>query len=349
MYALTFHGDRTIRYERVADPRIEAPTDALVAVSLTAICGSDMHVYHERERGIDPGTVMGHEFVGRVLEVGAETLRVRPGDLVASPFTTCCGGCFYCDAGLTARCDRGQLYGWVADGVGLQGAQAELVRVPMADQTLMRVPETVRPEEALLLGDVFSTGFYCAEMGAVGPEQLVAVVGCGPVGLMGILGARERGARTIFAIDSIPERLALAARFGATPIDRSKQDPLTVILEATEGRGADVVLELVGSPAAARVAFELVRPGGVIAVVGVHTAGEFGFTPSEAYDKNLTYRVGRCPARRLMTQLLPLLEARKYPLGEILTHTLPLSRGGEGYALFDARRDGCVKVVLRPG
>lgn len=353
MRALTFHGGRDVRCEDVPDPRIVAPTDAIVRVERTAVCGSDLHVYHERERGLDRGTVMGHEFTGTVLETGRDVARFRPGDRVVSPFTTSCGDCFFCRDGLTARCVRGQLYGWVENGEGLHGAQAEAVRVPLADATLFAIPEGVDADAALLLGDVLATGWFCAEMAEPRRHPDVAVVGCGPVGLMGVLGARAQGARRVFAIDRVPERLALAERFGAIPVDPGADpgaDPVAALREATGGRGADAVMELVGSPGAGRLAWKLVRPGGTIAVVGVHNEPEWPFTPAEAYDKNLTFRVGRCPVRRLMPGLARALA--EGALGarpeEIVTHRFPLERGPDAYRLFDRRQDGCIKVVLRP-
>src|ERR1044071_2788141 len=217
MRAITYHAPHDLRVERVPDPVLLAPTDALVQVRLSAICGSDLHVWHGRETGLDPGTVMGHEFLGEVVEKGAAS-SLRVGDIVVSPFTTSCGACFYCTGGLTARCVHGQLFGWVEHGAGLDGAQAELVRVPLADTTLVPVPPGLAPEAALLLGDVLSTGHHCAVMAGAGPGTVCAVVGAGPVGLMAVLAARELGAERIFAIDAVPERLALAAPFGAAPL-----------------------------------------------------------------------------------------------------------------------------------
>ena len=348
MKALTFRGDRTIRFETVPDPQILAPRDVIVRVRLCAICGSDMHVYHGRERGLDHGTVMGHEFVGEVVELGHEVSAFKNGDRVVSPFSTSCGRCHYCRIGLTARCVEGQLYGWVEGGAGLHGAQAEYVRVPLADSTLLAIPEEIDEQDALLAGDVLATGFFCASNAEVGPERVTAVVGCGPVGLMAIVGAREQGAEKLYAIDRIPERLALAERFGATPVNFEQQDPVAILREATEGRGADSVLEVVGSPDAGKLAYDLVRPGGTISVVGVHNEDRFAFSPADAYDKNLTYRVGRCPARHLMPRLLPLLRSRKYDLASVLSHRMSLDRGAEAYALFDKKEDGCTKVVLTP-
>jgi threonine dehydrogenase-like Zn-dependent dehydrogenase len=346
--ALTFAGRQSVRFESVAEPAIEDAADVIVGVRLTAVCGSDLHVYHERERGLDPGTVLGHEVVGEVLEVGPAVGTLEPGNRVASPFTTSCGQCFYCQRGLTCRCAVGQLFGWVEEGKGLQGTQAERVRVPLADSTLLALPEDVSDEEGLLLGDVLSTGYFCAELAGVDSSGVYVVLGCGPVGLMAIVATRHRGAERIYAVDAVPERLELARGFGAVPVSYEAGSPFAVIGEATEGRGADAVLEVVGSPAATRLAVDLVRPGGVVASVGVHTEARFAFSPVEAYDKNLTYRSGRCPARHYMERLLPLVRQGRYPLSSVISHRLALEDGPEGYALFDAKQDGCTKVVLKP-
>ena len=338
MKALTLHGVRDLRYERQPDPAIHDGGDVIVAVEVAAICGSDLHPYHGREMGWDPGTIPGHEFVGRVVEVGERVTSLMPGDRVVSPFSTSCGSCFYCRRGLTARCEQGELFGWVEDGSGLHGAQAEYVRVPLADSTLVPVPAAVRGEEALLAGDVLSTGFFCAELGGVGSASVVAVIGCGPVGLMAILAARELGAERVYAVDRLAERLALAEVFGATPVDFAQVQPAAVLREATDGRGADIALEAVGSPDATRLAVDLLRPGGTLA-----------FTPGEAYDKNLTYRAGRCSARVYLEKTLPLVAEGRWPLGRLITHRMPLAEGVRGYQLFDRKEEGCIKVVLETG
>lgn len=348
MKALTFQAPRRLAVEQVDDPGIVEPTDVIVEVERAAICGSDLHVYHGREEGLDAGCVMGHEFVGRVVAAGRAVTLLAVGQAVFSPFTTSCGQCYYCRAGLTSRCSSGQLFGWVQEGAGLHGGQAQLVRVPLADSTLLPVPDGVAPDEALLLGDVFSTGYFCAEQAEVGPAGVYVVLGCGPVGLCAILGARERGAREVFAVDRVPERLSLAEAFGARAIDLRSDDAGAVVEQATGGLGADAVLEGVGSPAAHRLAVDLVRPGGTVSVVGVHNESGFSFTPAEAYDKNLTYRVGRCPARRLMEQLVPVVQRREYDLASLISHRMRLDQGVEAYRIFDGKLDGCIKVVLTP-
>src|SRR5262245_6896699 len=314
---------------------------------MTGLCGSDLHVYLGREVGIDPGTVMGHEFVGRVERVGTAVRGLSVGDRVASPFTTSCGACYYCARGLSARCAEGQLFGWVERGAGLEGAQAERVRVPLADGTLFQLPDDLDLPEALLLCDVLPTGFYCARMAEVDSDGTFAVIGLGPVGLMAVLAARERGARKLYAIDTIAARLARAEALGAFPIDSGGADPRAVLRGATSGRGADAVMECVGSSEAARLAFDLLRPGGIVATVGVHHDKGFPFSPAEAYDKNLTWRIGRCPARSLMPDMVSLARAHRRELAALFTHRLPLAEGPAAYAMFDARRDGCLKVVFQ--
>ncbi len=347
MRAVTYHAPGDLRVERVPDPKLLAPTDALVAVTLSAICGSDLHVWHGREMGLDVGTVMGHEFLGIVLEVGAAVDTIRRGDRVVSPFTTSCGECFYCAHGLPARCLRGQLFGWVERGAGLHGGQAEMVRVPLAASTLVPVPETLAPEAGLVLGDVLATGYHCAVLARVEPGTIAAVVGCGPVGLMAVLAARELGAARVFAIDSVPERLALAARMGGEPV-RLGEETRETLREATGGRGPDAVLEAVGTEAAVRLAFDLVRPGGTIGAVGVHHEAAFPFSPGLAYDKNLTVSIGRCPARHYIDRLIPVAARREAELKALFTHRVGLESAPAAYRTFDAKVDGCIKVALLP-
>lgn len=348
MKALTIHGKHQIHYESIPDPEILLPTDVIVKVRACAICGSDLHVYHDVEKGIDDGTAMGHEFTGEIVEMGSAINTLRQGDRVMSPFTTNCGQCFYCKIGLTCRCEKSQLFGWVEKERGLQGGQAEYVRVPLADATLMKIPDGISWEEGLLLGDVMATGFFCAQQAEIKPQGVYAVVGLGPVGLMTVLGAKEAGAEKVFALDSIPERMMMAKQFGADVIDISNAYPLEVIREATQGRGADAVMEAVGSGSAVRLAVELVRPGGIISSVGVCNDVHLAFSPVEAYNKNLTYKIGRCPARHMMDKLTALVLKRKYPITSVFSHKMNLSEGAKGYDIFANKKDNCLKVLLRP-
>lgn len=348
MKALTFHGKETIRFESIPDPEIIAPTDVILKVTCCAICGSDLHVYHEHEKGLDHGTAMGHEFTGVIVETGTRVSALKKGDQVMSPFTTSCGNCYYCTIGLTCRCVHGQLFGWRQNNNGLQGGQAEYVRVPLAESTLMKIPEGMTAEEGLFMGDILSTGFYCARQAEIKPKNTYVVIGCGPVGLMAVLGAIEYGAEQVFAIDTVPERLDKAQSFGAIAIDARSQNPNEMIRSATHGRGADGVLEAVGTAATNKLAYELLRPGGIISAVGVCTDNHLAFSPTQAYDKNLTYKVGRCPARFMMEDLVPLVLSKKYDFTSIISHRMPLQFGVTAYEIFANKKENCLKVLLTP-
>ncbi|HEX8059372.1 MAG TPA: alcohol dehydrogenase family protein [Cyclobacteriaceae bacterium] len=348
MKALTFTGFQNISYETIADPAIISDSDAIVKVKQCAICGSDLHVFYGREQGIDNHTAMGHEFSGEVVEVGRDVRILKKGDLVMSPFTTSCGKCFYCARGLTCRCVNSQFFGWVEHGQGLHGGQSEYIRVPMADTTLVKIPEGIITDEALMMGDILSTGFYCAKQANTKPGETHVVIGCGPVGLMAVIGARHYGSDKLFAVDTIPERLAMAEKFGAITIDASKEDAVEKIKEATDGRGADAVMEAVGSSGAGKLAYDLIRPGGIISVVGVCNDPHLSFTPVQAYNKNLTYTVGRCPARAMIDELTPFVQTKKVDFTSIITHRMKLSEGVKGYDIFANKKDNCLKVVLEP-
>jgi len=354
MRAILFHAPHDVRFGETPDPRVEDQRDAIVRVEVAGLCGSDLHVWHGRETGLDVGTVMGHEFAGTVVAAGRDAAW-RVGDRVVAPFSTSCGSCFFCLEGLTARCERGRLFGWVEQGVGLHGGQAELVRVPLADATLIPAPREVPLEVALLLGDVLATGWHAAKAAAVLHDRAVAVLGLGPVGLCAVLAAIEQRAQRVLAFDSVPERLAFAAGLGAEVhalaggADETRDRALAAVRVATLGRGVDAVLECVGSPAATRLAFDLVRAGGVISAVGVHHETTFPFSPLEAYDRNLTYRIGRCPARAYDVELAPVIARHAGTLARLITHRVPLERGPEMYRVFDEKRDGVMKVVFTAG
>eukprot|EP01104_Vermistella_antarctica_P011328 TRINITY_DN3154_c1_g1_i2.p1 TRINITY_DN3154_c1_g1~~TRINITY_DN3154_c1_g1_i2.p1 ORF type:complete len:371 (-),score=25.47 TRINITY_DN3154_c1_g1_i2:16-1128(-) len=360
----------------------------MTQVVLAALCGSDLHPYHERERGLKHGTVMGHEFVGYVHEVGSGVSKLHIGDRVCTPFTSCCGSCYFCDSGLTSRCTHGQLFGWLDEvsGDGLHGGQAQYIRVPLADSTLVTLPSglssdptragehTITNEEALFAGDILSTGMFCATMANIAglmsgetglsddTRKVFVVVGCGPVGLMTVLCARELARQpnqdadegdsnfTLFAVDCVPERLEVARSFGATPIHFEDEDVVSVVMEASGNRGADAVMEVVGSHDALKLAYSLVRPGGYLSSVGVHTSPTIPFSAGDVYDKNLTYRSGRCPARHFMEKVIPLLKRGiwKDELRSVSTHTLPIEKVSEAYTMFDRREGGCIKVFLDP-
>jgi len=218
----------------------------------------------------------------------------------------------------------------------------------MADHTLVSLSNDLSDEKGLLLGDIFSTGYFCAENAGVNPKGIYRVIGCGPVGLMAIIAAKHLGAGKLFAIDSIPERLQKGKEFGAVPINATITDVKQLILEETEGRGVDAILEVVGSASSLKLAIDLVRPGGTISSVGVHTEKYFSFSPGEAYDKNLTYKIGRCPARFYAEKLLRESVVQQHPIEEIITHRFSLAEGVRAYEVFDKKLDHCIKSVLVP-
>jgi threonine dehydrogenase-like Zn-dependent dehydrogenase len=226
------------------------------------------------------------------------------------------------------------------------GAQANYIRVPMADSTLLPLSNDLNEKKGLLLGDVFSTGYFCADNAGIKAGNVYAVIGCGPVGLMTILAAKHLGAGTLFAIDVIPERLAIASTFGAIPLNPSLTDIKEEIFSSTLGRGVDAVMEVVGSDKTLKLAIDLIRPGGTISSVGVHTAKTFSFSPAEAYDKNITYKSGRCPAHYYAEKLLKEELPQRYAIEDIITHQFALDEGPKAYKVFDKKLDNCIKAVL---
>ncbi len=222
MKGVCFEQVQRVGVRELSDPVIEQPADAIVRIQLAGLCGSDLHPFFGRELGIDAGTVMGHEFVGEVVAVGDKVESIRLGDRVCAPFTTNCGNCFYCQRGLTSRCVDAELFGWRERGVGLHGGQATMVRVPLADATLMKVPPGMSDEVALLIGDNLSTGYFAADMLEIEPDGVYAVVGCGTVGLLAIASAFRLGATSVFAIDPNESRLEIACSLGATAADRCR-------------------------------------------------------------------------------------------------------------------------------
>ena len=348
MKALVFKGVKEVKVVETADPEIIAQDEAIVKMESAAICGSDMHVFHGRERGIDINTIMGHEFVGTVIEVGSDVSEFKPGDRVLSPFTVNCGKCFYCKIGLTARCEKSQLYGWVEDGKGLQGVHAEFVKVPMADSTLLRLPDDLSWVEGNLLADIASTGFFGADMAEIKPEKVCAVVGCGPVGIMAIKAAKYLGAKTIFGIDCVNFRLEMAEKEGAIPVNYSKKSVLDEIKRRTNSRGADCIIEAVGSKESMKTSYDLLRSGGILASVGVQAFDKLPFSPTDMYDKNIILKAGRCSSRYYAEKLIPLVQNKNLNISDVVTHTFKLEDAEKAYHFFDEKKEQCLKVTLVP-
>jgi 2-desacetyl-2-hydroxyethyl bacteriochlorophyllide A dehydrogenase len=354
MRAVVLHSPGAVRVEDRPEPRVESPDEVVVRVTCAGLCGSDLHIVSGRDAGCRMGTVMGHELVGVIEEAGSAVGPLRVGDRVVAPFTVNCGACFYCRRGLTGRCLQARGFGFVTeDGSGLPGAQAQYLRVPLAASTLVRLPER-RPDgapfedrEALFLGDILSTAYGCAAGAAIAPGDVVAVVGCGPVGLLCVQAAALFGPAAVVAVDAIPHRREMARSFGAlAAADGEAAGKL--IAERTEGRGADAVLEAVGAAPALDLALRLVRPGGTVSIAGFHTAEHYPLPIAAAYGKNLTLKIGRCHARHFIDVLLPLVLAGRFRHTEIISHVLPLEDGARAYQLFAERRDNAVKVLLIP-
>ncbi|KAI9721876.1 MAG: hypothetical protein M1828_004971 [Chrysothrix sp. TS-e1954] len=346
MKAVIFKEPKKVAVEDRPVPKIKDPTDVICKVEYTALCGSELHVF----RGHQPsptGFIMGHEFTGFVEEVGSAVKNFKKGDKIVSPFTLSCGECFYCKNGFSSRCTGGALYGTAA----LDGAQAEYVRCPLADNTLFPAPKDVPDKLLVLMADIFPTGFFGARNGfkelsaKQASEATVVLIGCGPVGLCALVNALDYKPKHLFAVDSIPSRLELAKKLGAEPLNfkEDKDGMMKRIKDVTDGRGADVVIEVVGLSAALRIGFDMIRPWGVISSIGVHNE-EIPWSAKEAYGKNLRIQQGRCPVRSIFPEALEQLRKKQHLLDFMSDKVMPLSQAVEGYEIFDSMK--AQKVVF---
>jgi len=377
MQAIVYCGPFTVALEDVPDPRIEAPNDAIVQITTTNICGSDLHMYEGRT-SVEQGKVLGHENMGLVTEVGPGVQRIKVGDRVSVPFNIACGTCRNCEAGWTSFCLRtnptegmdGAAYGYANMGP-YDGGQAEYLRVPFADFNLLELPAGQEWErEFALLSDIFPTAFHGCELADVGPGHSVAVFGAGPVGLLAAHCAFLRGADRVFVVDQEADRLALAERFGAEPIDFSAGDPVEQILEI-HGGPVDRGVEAVGYQAHDATGHEhpelvldnlvrVVRSTGAIGVIGVYMPedpgaategakeGRIGFDYGTLFSKGLRMGTGQAPVKRYNRQLRDLIVAGRATPGLLVSHELDLAEGLTAYAHFDRREDGWTKVLLHP-
>ncbi|KAI2717800.1 hypothetical protein DTO013E5_7393 [Penicillium roqueforti] len=340
MQAVVFHGPYKVAVEQRPIPKVQDPEDVIVKVGYTALCGSELHMF----RGVEPAGkdfIMGHEFVGTIVEMGSAVKTLQKGDRVVTAFTTSCGECFYCKQGWSSRCDKNGLFGCDS----LDGGQAEYARIPNAEGSVMKAPEGVDEKYLVLMGDIFPTGWFAANNAFKNStpqqiaEQTVVLIGCGPVGLCALINALEYKPKHILAVDSVPSRLELAKSLGAEPwnfqLDRAGLDKR--VQELTNGRGADAVIEVVGLSPALRTGFELLRPWGTISSVGVHN-GEIPWDGNDAYSKNLTVQMGRCPVRSVAPRALEVLKRNQHKLGFMTDKIMPLSQAVEGYKLFEAHQ-----------
>ncbi|MDP8992500.1 MAG: glutathione-dependent formaldehyde dehydrogenase [Actinomycetota bacterium] len=379
MRAVVWHGKEDVRVDTVPDPAIEEPTDAIVRITSTAICGSDLHLYSKLWPAMREGDIIGHEPMGVVEEVGREVTHISPGDRVVVPFNIACGSCFFCNRGLHSQCDTTQnkkvrkgasLFGYTVLYGGVPGGQAEYLRVPQAHFGPVKVPEGPPDNRFLFLSDVLPTAWQAVVYAQFEPGDTVGVFGLGPVGQMCARIARHMGAGRVIGVDQVPERLAMAARHGCETVDFGEVDDVTAaICEMTEDRGLDAAIDAVGMEAAGSRAdsvlqatklqvdklFALhtsmgsVRRGGTLSVTGVYAGAMQMFPLGDLFDKQITLRWGQANVRRWTDEILPLL-GEDDPLGtrDLATHVLPLDEAPHGYEIFQKKQDGAIKIVLRP-
>jgi glutathione-independent formaldehyde dehydrogenase len=377
MKAVVYRGPFDVAVEEVPDPRIEQPLDAIIRITTTNICGSDLHPYEGRAP-LDAGMVLGHENMGMVEEVGLGVNRITPGDRVSVPFNISCGSCRNCDAGWTSACLRANPSGRPTAGYGYPmmgpywGGQAEYLRVPWADFNLLKLPAGTEHEtDFAMLSDIFPTGYHGTELAQVGPGDTVAIFGAGPVGLMAAHSAALRGASQVFVVDKAPDRLKLAERFGAIAVNFADVDPTEVITDCTDGFGVDCGVEAVGYQAHDPTGqehpemvldklIEVIRATGRLGVVGVYNPqdpgaatetakeGRYAFTYGLVFDKGISMGQGQCPVKRYNRQLRDLIIRGRATPSLIVSHELPLDAAPEAYDKFDKRVDGWTKVLLHP-
>jgi threonine dehydrogenase-like Zn-dependent dehydrogenase len=347
MRAVTYQDVGQIQLDDVPRPNLEEPTDALLKVTTTAICGSDLHVLHGRIPGMMPGGILGHEFIGIVEEVGSGVTKIKEGDRALASFTIPDGTCWFCSRGMFNRCPDNRVFGYGAFLGDINGGQAEYVRIPSADIALHRIDGSLTDEQALFAGDIFTTGFDCAVEGAIQEGDIVVVQGCGPVGLFAIQAARTFKPGAIYAMDTVEQRLEMAQSFGAIPVNARQVHPATFVQDKTGGRGADVVLECVGAIPALDQAIDVVRAGGRISVIGVYSEPEYAMPLSLVFSKGIDLKMcGTANVIGRWEHVLDLIREGAVDPTAIISHRMNLSQAIEGYRLFEARE--ALKVVLTP-
>jgi len=343
MHAVTFQAPGEVAVEEVPDPVLSASDDAIVRIGASGICGSDLHIYHGRVP-VERGFTIGHEFVGTVTEAGAQVERVAVGDRVLGTFVTACATCTPCIRGDYHRCSHGRTFGHGSKLGNLQGAQAEALLVPHANLTLRRVPEGMSDDVALFAGDVMGTGYHSVAHAGVRAGDTVAVLGLGPVGLCAVQAARASGAAQVFAIDTVADRLAMAQRFGATPLHLTEDDPKKAVRSATGG-GVDVTVDAVGDPAPLALAISLTRDAGVVSGIGAY-AGKGDVPLGLAWLKGLQLRLGLANVIAHVDRVLALMQAGILDPAPLVTRHMPLAEAPEAYRAYDARE--ALKIVLTP-
>ena len=388
MKALCWHGANDVRVDNVPDPTIINQRDAIVKITSTAICGSDLHLYNGFIPTMQSGDIMGHEFMGEVVELGSEVKNLKKGDRVVIPFTISCGSCFFCNRDLWSLCDNSnpnaglaeKIYGHSPAGLfgyshltgGYAGGQAEYVRVPFADVGPLKIPDGLSDEQVLFLTDIFPTGYMAAENCNIQPGDTVAVWGCGPVGQFAIRSAFMLGADRVIAIDRIPERLQMAAAAKAEIINYEEMDAGEAVTEMTGGRGPDSCIDAVGMeahgtgldalydkakqavrlesdrPTALRQVILACRKGGTVSIPGVYGGFVDKVPLGAAFNKGLTMKMGQTHVHRYLRPLLDRVQKGEIDPSFVITHRMKLDEAPQAYEIFKQKKDNCIKVVLKP-
>ena len=389
MKAVCWHGKTDIRVDTVPEPKVLNTRDAIVKVTLTAICGSDLHLYNGQIPEMKSGDILGHEFMGEVVEIGTDVKNLKKGDRVVVPFTISCGRCFFCTSKMFSLCDNSnpnaamaeKLYGHSGSGLfgyshifgGYAGGQAQYVRVPFADVGPLQIPESVSDERALFLTDIFPTAYMAAENCSIFPGDTVAVWGLGPVGQLTVKCAFLLGAERVIGIDHIAERKALAQRSSSVEIlDSNDGDLLAKLKDMTGGRGPDCCIDAVGMeahgtsldalydrakqavmletdrPHVLRQAIQACRKGGTVSIPGVYGGLIDKFPIGAAFGKGLTLKMGQTHVHKYLKPLLERIEKNEIDPSFVITHRLSIDEGATGYQTFNDKKDGCIKVVLKP-
>jgi threonine dehydrogenase-like Zn-dependent dehydrogenase len=389
MKAVCWQGTNKVQVETVPDPKIINPRDAIVKITTTAICGSDLHLYDGLNPTMKKGDILGHEFMGEVVELGREVNNVKVGDRVVVPFSIACGSCFFCSRDLWSLCDNSNPNAWMVEKImghspsglfgyshltgGYAGGQAEYARVPFADTGLLKIPDGLSDEQVIFLTDIFPTGYMAAENCDIKPGDTVAIWGCGPVGQFAIRSALMLGADRVIAIDRVPERLQMAKDGGAHILNYEEIEVGEALKEMTGGRGPDAVMDAVGMeahgmglegfydkamqavkmetdrPNVLRQAIVACRKGGTVSVPGVYT-GFVDKMPMGAFmNKGLTMKTGQTHVHRYLRPLLERVQKGEIDPSFVITHSLPLDQAPHGYEIFKHKKDNCIKIVLKPG
>ncbi len=376
MKAIVYEGIKDVKVKNIGDPEIKKDDDIIVKVTSTAICGSDLHLIHGMVPNMPKGFVLGHETMGIVEEVGKDVHRVKKGDRVIIPFPISCGHCWYCEHDLWSQCDNsnengetGAYFGYSKTFGGYDGGQAEYLRVPYANVGPTIVPEELTDEQVLFLTDILPTSYWGVENGGIKKDDTVVILGCGPVGLLAMKWAAYFGAGRIIAVDYINYRLEHANRYnGVETINFQHHDNTGEYIKEITNGGADVVIDCVGmdgkmttlemiesalklqggSKSAIEIATQAVRKGGTVSMVGVYGARYNMFPLGDFFSRNITLKMGQCPAHSYVDPILKLIQEGKIDATDIITHKLSLDKGEHAYEIFDEKKDNCIKVILKP-